>query len=191
VFYSAGRGQLQSAGSACTTCTSSIALTVTDADGPDAVSAVLMTPGTPAPGLPARSTLASYFEDAQNNHAALTCPVSGTVAAGCDAYVQPTAVTVDRDRLLSMTTVAAVPAPVTCSQAAATLASIARTTTCGGPGNSVIAPCQVAVKQLSGCSASCTSAASAMVKPPCYNVSNKPNTPPQCASALTQLDNCK
>jgi hypothetical protein len=191
IFYSAGRGQLEAAGSACTTCSSSIALTVTDADGPGAVSAVLMTPGTPTAGLAVRTTLASYFEDAQNNHSALTCPTSGTVPAGCDAYVQPTARTVDRDRLIAMTTKPEVSSPVTCSQAAATLATIGRTTTCGGPGNSVIPACQLAVKQLSGCNSTCKSAASVMVKPPCYNVSNKPNTPKQCASALSQLDSCK
>jgi hypothetical protein len=42
--------------------------------------------------------------------------------------------------------------------------------------------------QLTTCA--CKTAATAMTKPPCYNVSNKPNTPPQCASALKLLDAC-
>ncbi len=184
IYYSAGRGQLEGAGTLCTTCTASITLSVTEPTGVDAVSAVLLTPGTPRIAVTRpNATLANYFEDPQNNHASLVCPASGSVPAGCDAYIRPTATSIDRDRLQTMTTSA-----LTCSDSAESLAAIARSTTCGGPGNTVIASCKAAVAQLAACS--CKAAASTMTKPPCYNVSNKPNAPSQCKSALTQLDQC-
>jgi hypothetical protein len=167
-------------------CSDSTSLAVTDPSGTDQVSAVLLTPGTPR-NTAARpsAVLSNYFEDAQNNDAlsATTCPVASPGAPACDAYVAPTAGTIDRDRIFTMTTSA-----VTCSEAAATLAGVGRATTCGGPGNSVIAACKTAVAQLASCG--CKSAASTLTKPPCYNVSNKTNAPKQCITALSQLDTC-
>jgi hypothetical protein len=185
VYYSAGKAQLEVA-NVCRTCSASPTLSVTDTGGAAQVSAVLLTPGTPRAGAPRPSVAAAnYFEDAQNSsHAAISCsPAVPPAPATCDAYVQPAPAAIDRDRLFAITTPA-----VTCLDAAATLAAIARSTTCGGPGNSVIAACKTPVSQLGTCK--CKSAANTLIKPPCYNVSNKPSAPKQCVSAMAQLDAC-
>jgi hypothetical protein len=181
VYYSAGKGQLD-VGAACLTCSTSATLSVTGASGTAQVSALLLTPGTPRAGVVRPSAVAAnYFEDPQNNDAAISC--APPAPAACDAYVEPAIAAIDRDRLFAVTTPA-----VTCMDAAATLAAIARSTTCGGPGNSVIAACKTPVSQLGTCK--CKSAANTLIKPPCYNVSNKPNAPKQCVSAMAQLDTC-
>jgi hypothetical protein len=202
VYYSAGKQQLDST-FACATCSSSPALSVVDGGVTTSVSAVLLTPGTPADGVARPSTsLSSYFESTQNTHAGLTC--SGTsVNTACDVYAAPPAIghtpsgieipLLDRDRIFTVTTdpLPVTPPPVEltkCQTAAGSLASIARSTTCGGPGNSVIPACKVVVTQLGNCG--CKAAANTMIKPPCYNVSNNANPPKQCTSALTQLDTC-
>jgi hypothetical protein len=183
IYYSAGKGQLDPA-TPCLTCSASATLSFSAPAGTAQVSAVLITPGTPAPGVVRPSTvLSTYFEDAQNNHVSLLC--NAVIAIGCDAYAMPSSQRIDRDRIFPMTSTA-----VTCAQAAAALAGIGRTTACGGPGNSVIASCVTARSQLATCPKACYSAAQTLTKPPCYNVSNNANPPNQCVSALTQLDGC-
>jgi hypothetical protein len=185
-YYSAGQSQLDVSTNACTTCSASTALSVVEASGTDLVSALLLTPGTPRNTVARPSTqLVDYFEHAQNTDSLTgpNCPAAGVGAAACDTYADPASTTLDRDRLFTATT-----SVVTCHEAAESLAILARGTTCGGPGNTVIAACKTALTQLASCG--CKAAGTTLTKPPCYNVSNRVNAPKQCLTALTQLDAC-
>ena len=121
VLYSAGRQQTAGGGSKCFLCSPAQTLTV-DAE---AVSALVFTPGTPAPGIDRYlstyiNNLAYYLEDAQNNDADdAICPGASyenasqilkgkppTVPASCDSYVRPSSKAYNRDRIFTVTTTA-------------------------------------------------------------------------------------
>lgn len=196
IWYSVSRQNSQGEGALCRTCSEGVLLSV----GGTQVSALFFMPGTPLDGLPRlastsrRNNLGLYLEDAANNDGAnrTLCPDTGEIgetsgsgsaltgATTCDTYAAPSATVPDRDRLFTV----GVAAPGTCQANAAILLSRASTTTCGGPGNSVLPECQAAVDAMDSCT--CLGAARALTRPPCYNVLN----PKQCQAAITQLQAC-
>jgi hypothetical protein len=173
---------------------------------------VLITPGTPRPGvdrpfLPATLVLpkslvanvfASYFEDPENKDKT-SCPGNGAEHAGtpskfgkpqiadasCDIVVVPQSRAYDRDRLLAI-------APETpasmCPRAGAALVGNRpckdKENDPKGDKGTVKDICIALAAKLQQCSASCKAAAQTMITPPCRNDSSSSQCPPAEAALL-------
>jgi hypothetical protein len=211
VYYSASKNE---SASGCLTCSASANLTVKSspaAGAPtSAAGAVLITPGTPRPGvdrpfLPVLAAannsaladvFASWFEDAENNNKK-TCPGNDTEHAGspssfgkaqvadasCDTVVVPQSRAYDRDRLW----VIAPETPASmCPRAGPALV---RNTPCKETKNDkdkdkVKDICTNLAAKLQQCSAGCAAAARVAITPPCTNDSSSSQCPPAQAALL-------
>ncbi len=193
LYYSVGRQHTNLGGALCTFCSPSAMLSV---DG-NAVSALIMTPGTPGPGINRpNNTLADYLKDAQNNDGgqidmSSVCPtppelgsspyvgVPPVVPASCDTYVTPTSKAVDRNRMVTFISAGV---PQTCAQNAAALLPRGP---CGPPPR-LKPQCVTLALNLAVCSPVCAAAANVMITVPCMNTFNAK----ACQTAVAQLKAC-
>lgn len=192
-WYSVSKQNSDKEGSKCKTCSDAPMLTV---DGTP-VSALFITPGTPADGLPRltsttrRDNIDLYFEDAPNRDGAIEkqCKDTGEIGGGsagsgslkgalsCDQYTQPTAKGHDRDRLFLV----GVAGPAVCIPSAK---DIVDNVPCVS-GGSMKGMCKTALTNLDACT--CLTAARTLTRTPC----STSTTGSACQDALASLKQCK
>jgi hypothetical protein len=201
LFYIASKNETDKAGKGCLTCSQFGDLQVkrsSAAGAPvDPAGMVLITPGTPRPGVnrpflpatlvvlnsPFANVFASYFEDTDNNktncpgnaaeHAADTSGVAKVTAPdSCDTLIRPESRGYDRDRLWAIA--AETPATM-CPKAGLTLLN---NTPCKLSGNTNKPICDALVTKLQQCSTSCQAAASEMIRSPCRSDQSSSQCPP-------------
>ena len=210
VYYIASRAETHKGRGGCLTCSSLDYIEVqrtTAAGSPvDLAAAVLITPGTPRPGitrpylpyalnsnLTAANDFSAYFEDALNRksgclgqtveHASSPPTSLGSTALDCDKLVRPTSRAPDRDRLFILKRDVD-DLDMLCRYGGPALFSA---TPCHDPhgADQLSAACNNLIPKLKLCVAGCAEAAGQMADEPCRNNRTSSHCPPHHAALLS------